>query len=268
MLSFHNLIQEKMTQAVCLLCLGILSVSPLSEAAPRIEVSLSRSANLQSESSRDAERSMDLEILAATPLSEKWTGSLSAALTKQESGPKDTLISDLSAGFRNLFWQASESWSLAALLTAIFPASRASVERDRLQGAGTAAVRASRKFSWIDVSYQLGWRQNVHEFEVNRDFSPNIQSVLSHRVLLGVPLFSQLSFSGDYIYRQARTYGGFDRQNFTFYSSLSWAATPNFQVFLGTTNEGPAFKANGSDSNLAFFTENTSSISGGITYVF
>lgn len=232
-----------------------------------LEVGLEKSSNLRSEDSRDLDASTGIALSPSWEISKRFTLTGKVGVDKQEVGPKDTLISDSTLGLNIKGYKFNQNFSMLHILSGLIPTSKKSQEVDHLQSAVSLGNRLVLDSRYGKFSYTLGMRRNFHEFVLNVDDSPNLEYILSHRILMDVPLIGDFSLSGDFIYRNAWTYRNFERQSFSFAVDLGYAVTETFSVYVGTTNEGSALKANGKDSNLDLYNENSSVIRAGVTYV-
>ncbi|MES3038524.1 MAG: hypothetical protein V4736_11520 [Bdellovibrionota bacterium] len=245
------------------------ATSPEGAAKPwAIEMNLERSATVIAEKDPNSNIATSITVIPSYKLTDKLTLSARTDIEKTENGQRETKFADSSLTLSLKGFKLSPTFSTVHFLAGVVPTSEKSQQDDKLKGAASLTNRIVGEFAIGTYSYSLGFRRNVHEFEVSRDGKPTIKQTLSHRLLGETKLFgSKFSFAHDLTYRNGWTYNDSQRQSFTFGLDLAYAATEKFSTYIGTTNEGSALRANGRDSNLELYNENTSVLRAGLTYV-
>lgn len=230
-------------------------------------INLDRTANFYKASDDGGQVANSLTIAPSFKISEKLSLSSVVILSQDDitknSDWADTLIS-LTYKTLNL----SDSWSLANRIGAIVPTSNKSKKSDLLTGAASTGVSLNYAGAQMSSVSSLSLRFNSHKFTVNNDFSPNVQRVVTARQQFSFQLNSLWSLETDYILRRGYTYRDFERDTFSSSIGLNYQTSKELSLSVGLGNEGSVLKANGKDSNLAFYNENDSTVSGGVTYAF
>jgi len=189
-------------------------------------------------------------------------------LNKQDSGQKETTFSNTQIGLSIKGKKINEQLETVHALTGTLPTNKDSQQVDRLKGA--IALANGLKYNGVHViaTYLLGIAKNIHEYTVNADGTPNVEYTLTNSVELVFPLNDQFAISTSGLFKNGRTYGGYQRSAFAFSADLNYEIIKNFAVNLGTSNEGAAVKANGSDSNISAYDDKSSVYRLGLSYVY
>jgi hypothetical protein len=154
----------------------------------------------------------------------------------------------------------------------ILPTNEDSIEKDRLKSA--ASIEPSIKQDlrvWslpATIEYRLGYRQNVHEYNVNASGDANIQWTLSQVLEAGIEIIDSLELSISGIWQSARTYKNFERSKFIISEELRYGVTKNWNLFVGHSNEGSLQPAERQGSTIKAFDEKSSVISAGLGFDF
>ena len=186
-------------------------------------------------------------------------------VTKENSGARQTTISNTPVSLVIKGIKLSEQFKTLHSVTATAATNEETQKRDRLKGAIGITNGIGYESTFAKIEYRLGISKNFHEFTVNSENSPNVEYRLANTLTLLVPVTEKLSITAAGLYRLGRTYGGFQRSNFTFDADIVYDVTGKFSLNLGTSNDGNALKANGVDSNIEAYNENTSVVRAGIS---
>lgn len=229
-------------------------------------IALERSSNLFTNESGNQESSTDLSLTPSYKINSNFTTSANAIISRQETGNKDTTISNTTLVLGYTGYKFENGAQLAHSLRGVIPTNEEIRKRDRLNTAIGIRNQITHSIGAFDLGYKLTLTRNFHEFNVNADGAANVEISLSHILELTFNLNDKLSISQVGSIRQGRTYGGFNRTSFSADTDLSYAASKSLAINVGTSTEGSAFKANGTDSNIELFNENKSLIRAGLSF--
>lgn len=177
----------------------------------------------------------------------------------------------LSFAFKPTIWKMNDSFNarFSYSLTATIPNSQTSVKKDQLQTAlsgkiGFALTPATEGFS-VAVGITAG--RNFHAYEEDINGSVLNQYSSNQNLSLGYSI-GDWSVSADFINRSRWTYKGNSKSSFEISEEIGYSINDNYSVAIGHTNAGSTLKANGTDSNIDIYNENTSMVYGtlGISY--
>jgi len=252
------------------------SVKASQEKSFSISGLLSRSRNLVD--FKDGSRSDSLEVLVI-PSFKTAIGKLSLRLAFAEdlndsentaNGFADTIAS---YSLPPIKWvQPNFTTSLAFSLSGVAPTSKVSQKQTQLRGALSTAVAAgisgeTRDYGSFSAGLSISAGRSFHAYEEDINGAVLAQ-YSSNQILTAGYSIAKFSFDFEFWNRSRWTYQNNVRQNFILSQELGYAVTPNFSVAIGHTNEGSALKANGQESNIELFDEDSSTIYGslGVSY--
>jgi len=230
-------------------------------------MALERSSNLVKDDSPLDNTATDLTLIPKWTFNKNWGFSVRSIIEKEEGGARNTTFADTSISLGRQGYKFNGTYSLSHSVAGYMPTNQQNHEDTSFQGAAALGTKFLAHYSWLDAFYALSLRRNVHEFMVAADGSENIQYLLSHAIGLELPITSKWKLSSDAVYRQGWTYHNYQRQTFLFAFDINYEAIKNLTFNLGTSNEGSALKANGQNSNMRFFDDNSSVLRAGVTYV-
>ncbi|PIS11920.1 MAG: hypothetical protein COT73_01330 [Bdellovibrio sp. CG10_big_fil_rev_8_21_14_0_10_47_8] len=230
-------------------------------------VGLERSSNLIEEGSPRDNTATDLLLRPSWTLNENWTLSNRTIFEQEETGPRNSSLSDSEFRLSLKGAQLNDQFSLTHSISGYAPTNEENRKKNSFQGAATARTGIKAVYPLGEFSYGMSLRRNFHEYKVSSENSPNIEYSLSHAISGRIPLSTKWSVESLGIFAQGRTYGGLERQNFSFDFDVVFEAIKDFSINLGTSNKGSALKANGHDSNIKAFDEHSSVLRLGVSYV-
>ncbi|MFZ3228961.1 MAG: hypothetical protein WA160_02060 [Pseudobdellovibrio sp.] len=214
------------------------------------------------------ESSTDYVLALGYKVSDLVSFSAKGGITKENTGPGNTLASNTAVAMGIKGYKVNEELITVHSILGVLPTSEASQKTDRLKGAVGISNGIRYVIPFGSFEYRLGLSKNVHEYNFNAEGSANIEYSLSNSMDIKIPVTEKFSISALGKYKNARTYGGFERSAFELHGDLNYDFTENFGVNLGTSNEGAGLKANGVDSNIAAYNENTSVYRAGLSYTY
>ncbi len=145
-------------------------------------------------------------------------------------------------------------------VTAVLPMSQYSVKKDQLQTALSGKIAFSlmpadgNGFGFIS-GISLG--RNFHSYE--EDINGNVLNQYSSNQNVGISYsYNDWSLSADFVNRTRWTYKNSVKSTFEMSEKIGYSINPSFSASVGHTNSGATLKANGADSNVDLYNENTS----------
>lgn len=234
-------------------------------------VDLSRTTSLQREGdvSRVAENSLLLS--PSFKLNDSLKLAALGILTQEETGERNTTFSNLQLGLSYKAIPFNENLSVTPVVTAFLPTDTVNNKNDKFQGGLGVSGRFSIDPKWkypMTALYTLGVAKNVHEYTLNAFGSPNIEYKMANALTLNLPIAYGFSADLTGAYTSAWTYRGYVHTRFDLIERITYEATAKWSMYVSHSNGGSAVKANGRDSNIDLYDENTSVISAGTSYVF
>jgi hypothetical protein len=160
-----------------------------------------------------------------------------------------------------LNWFKDSKTKIGYFLTAVVPASKISTKRDQLQTSvsGKINLSAAPKEDGVSAGVSVSAGRNFHAYE--EDINGNVLNQYSSNQTLSLGYsYGSLSLSLDYIHRTRWTYRGNIKEAFELDEEIGYDLTKNINIAIGHTNAGAALKANGADSNIDFYNENSSMV--------
>lgn len=215
-----------------------------------------------------SERESATSILLAPSykLSGVATLSAKAILNKDNYGPRNTTLSHTTISLAIKGFQLSDKLTTTHALLGVIPTDEQARKEDRLQGAIGISNGLKLDTQLAQLDYKLQLKRNFHEYTVNFEGRPNIEYTLSNALAVTIPITDKFSFISAGIYKNGRTYKGFERTSFELNFDINYDFTPQLSLNLGTSNDGNALKANGVDSNISAYNEDTSVSRLGLSY--
>lgn len=232
----------------------------------RLSLALTKSSNLYKEGSADREASTEFALAPSYQLTQDLSFKLATSVVQEDTGARNSSLSNTSL---TLAAKGPSNKDLASQfsLSGIAPTNEDDRKTQRLRGAVSIGANVSQSLKSVSLGYGLSIKRNFHEFTINSSGSPNIQYSLSHKLSLDADISSRWSVGLSGAYRQGWTYKDFQRSLYAFEAGLNYGFSKNWQASMGLSTEGNALKANGRDSNIKFYDENTSALQAGVTFV-
>jgi len=248
------------------------ALKPESEkSAFSIAGQIANESNLQSAESTNRESQTVLTLLPAWEIGVLKL-SLTSELSKEQQGEEKLAISDTRVSLTHKPLELIEGLSTRSRVSYIAPTNEDSIEKDRLKSAGSLEgflKQDLRRWSVpLVIEYRLGYRQNIHEYNINSDGDPNLQWIISQLATIGIEIIEGLEITIEGLWRNARTYKNFERTDFSVSEEISWEVTKNWSLFVGHSNRGSLQPAERQGSSLKAFDEKSSVIHGGIGFEF
>lgn len=234
-----------------------------------INLGLEMGEKVSKDETAPKENSVSILIAPSYKINDLLTTSGRITINQDNYGQHETTASDATLGLAIRGFVLSEHFKTSHSLGTIIPVSDKSVKTDRLQGSIAVTNGITYSNDYFDLSYRLGLTRFFHEFKQNANGSPNIQYRLSQAIELKAPLFTEKLYATTSLaYRIARTYRDFERFGFIYDADLNYDFTEKLAANIGTSNDGSALKANGVDSNIQAYNEDTSVYRIGVSYTY
>lgn len=230
-----------------------------------LELGIEYSQKIAKEEQGQRESSTDFQLAPAYKINPTFTAAGKIVFSKENSGARQSSSSNttLTLGIKGI--KINETLETLHSVGTVIPTNEDSIKRDHLKSSLAISNGLRWKTDLAKVDYKLGLSKNFHEFTVNAEGSPNIEYRLTNSLEITVPLTDKFSVSTLGIYRLGRTYKGFERTSFEINADLIYDVLENLSINIGTSNDGNALKANGVDSNIQAYNENTSVIRAGLS---
>lgn len=240
-----------------------------------IKASITRSSSLID--FQDGSRSDSMDYMVSPSLKVSFgTFSTVLAYSQDLRNVYDKRASDwadipLSFAFKPTTWKMNDSFNgrITYSLTATIPNSQTSVKKDQLQTSlsgkiGFALTPATEGFS-VAVGISAG--RNFHAYEEDINGSVLNQYSSNQNLSLGYSI-GDWSVGADFVNRTRWTYKGNTKSAFEISEEIGYSINDNFSAAIGHSNAGSTLKANGTDSNIDIYNENTSMVYGtlGLSY--
>lgn len=241
------------------------SAKQKSKAAFGLDLGIEYSQKVAVEEEGERESSTDITVAPSYKINSVLTATGKAIFTKENSGARQSSVSNTSLTLGIKGFKFNESLETLHSVGTAIPTNEESIKQDRLKTSVSLMNGLRWKNPFAKVEYKLGLAKNFHEYTINAEGSPNIEYRLTNSLEISVPLTDKFSISTLGIYRLGRTYKGFQRNTFEIHADLNYDILEKLTINIGTSNEGNALKANGVDSNIAAYDENSSVIRAGLS---
>lgn len=214
----------------------------------------------------DLENYLDLVFVPSYKLTDLLTVFGKVALSQQLNGVQDTLVSDTEVGLSVKGLKINDRWSTLHSIAVVAPTSEKSQEVNKLKGAISINNGIAFSKNILTVKYILGLSRSFHEFEQNIDGEFMNEYGIKNTLDVKIQATEKLAASVVGIYRTAITYVNTPRYAFELHSDLGYDFTPQLSANVGVSNAGSALAANGLDSNISLYSEDTSYWRAGLFY--
>jgi len=232
----------------------------------KLEFGLEHSQNVSVDELSRRSSSLDLGFGLMFKVNDNSSLFYKSALSRSNTPPNDTEMSDSIIGLSIKGYEITEQFRTSHALLSIIPTSEKSQKENRLFAGVGMSNGLSYSTDFITTSYSLSVARNFHEYDFNADGLANIQYSLGHKVELSIAFAEKWSFVNSGTYKTAWTYANKQRFAFEYHSDLVFDASDKMSLNLGTSNVGNALKANGQDSNIKVYDENTSILRAGLNF--
>ncbi len=231
-----------------------------------ILMAVQASSNLYKEDSPDREASTDLEINPSVYLGNGFSLQTDTIISKEQSGPRNTTISNTKIILTKAGPKLGD-WGTALLMGGTAPTDE-NLRRDESYQGG-ASLGGSIKGSplkYVELAYTLSGGRNFHGYDRTAAGDANVQYTITHKLALAYEFIPKWSLYGIGSYKNGWTYQNSERSSYTNEFGLGYQVAKNWEISGSISNEGKAFKANGQDSNIKVYDQNTTVIQAAVTF--
>ena len=202
------------------------------------------------------ESGMELAMTPGYKINDTFALSGAFSMIQSSTEDKKPMASNTQVILAMKGWELTPSIKTVHGTTLVLPTSQVSRETDKLQAAfGINSGIKMILHPKFEMTYRLGLTRNVHEFTINANGSANVEYRLSNSLNMKLVLTDKINIVATGVYRVGRTYQGFERTDFQFDGDINYDVLKSLSFNIGTSNAGPALKANGVDSNISVFDE-------------
>lgn len=233
-----------------------IPTAPPKPSAWSLGMGLEYSENVAQVEDGPKESGMELAITPGYKINDTFALSGAFSIIQASTEDKKPLASNTQIGLSMKGWNLNSSIQSVHGASLILPTSEVSQKTDKLLSA--VGINSGLKMALhpkFEMTYRLGVTRSFHEFTINANGSANVEYRLSNSLNLKLNLTEKINVVTAGTYRIGRTYQGFERTDFTFDGDINYDAFENLSINLGTSNAGPALKANGVDSNISVYDE-------------
>lgn len=213
------------------------------------------------------QESMDLSVGVGYSLSETFKASVRGILSKENTEGQQTLASDTRVSLAMRGFYLSPAVTTLHSVSGVIPTSQKSKEQDGLLGAVSVSNGLRYAGPIFDVQYRLGLGQNFHEYNFNANGAANVEQTISHSLNTQIKVTNKFYLTSLGVYRWGRTYGKKERSSFEVHGDLNYDVTSKMTLNFGTSNAGQALRANGVESNISAYDEDSAVIRAGVSIV-
>ena len=252
---------------------------PAVESGPKYSVEASISRNTSLVDFQDGSRSdgMDLTVKPSVVLSFgkfSTTIAYSQNLRDQYSTTEND-FADIPISFSlkptELNWIKNFDTKIGYSTTVVIPVSQLSTKKDQLQTSISAKIALSIAPSNDGDGFSIGTSvsagRNFHAYDEDINGSVLNEYSSNQGLNLGYAL-GNWSITVDYLNKTRWTYQNNVKSTFELSEELGYQINKMFAVALGHTNAGSTLKDNGTDSNIDFYNENSSTVYGSLTLTY
>lgn len=202
------------------------------------------------------ESGMEMALTPGYKINETFTLSGAFSMIQMSTEDKKPTASNTQVLLAMKGWELTPSIKTVHSATLVLPTSQVSRETDKLQAAfGVTSGMKMTLHPKFETTYRLGLSRNIHEYNINANGSANVEYRLSNSLNIKLILTEKLNLVATGVYRIGRTYEGFERTDFQFDGDINYDVFESLSINVGTSNSGPALKANGVDSNISVYDE-------------
>ncbi len=223
----------------------------------------------------DIDRSVDTQFvfMPSIQLNEDLKLGVKLALIQNILHERETKLKNTKLSLSHSALSLNPFLSIIPSISATFPTDTILPRRDSFLSAATAQAKVAFDFSRIGLTQlslltSMAATKNAHEFETNRLGESNTSLSLLASLNTTLHILQTLSLE---LYGERSvgfTYQGTSKNNFELTETLSYTFTPQTSFSLGHSNAGAAYRENGTDSRVALFNPNDSTVFVGMTIIF
>jgi len=236
-----------------------------------ITMGLQRSSNFYKEDSTDRDVETQLDINPSVYLGRGFTLLSDTIFTKQEAGSGKLGASNSDVSNTKIILSKegpafNRDWGTAFLLGGTAPTNQENRDKESYQGGASLGAKLLGQIKYVALTYTLTGTRNFHGYTVTADGDPNVQYSLGHKLTIDYEFIEKwtLSFIGSY--KDGWTYKGFQHSSYTNEIDIGRQIGKYWTLSAGIGNEGGAFNANGTESNIKVYDKNTTVVQAAVTF--
>jgi len=231
----------------------------------KFELGMEYSQNVSVDELSRRESGVDIGLSLSYKLTDFSSLLAKTAFSRSNNPPNNTEVTDTLVGMSLKGYDFSKTVNSAHALLVILPTSEKSKKENRLYSGLVISNGINYNGDILKAGYSISLGRSFHEFNINANNVPNIEYNVSNKISLNIGLSEKFSINNEFIYKTAWTYASKQRFSYEYHSDLMFEASDKWALNLGTSNAGNALKANGLDSNINVFDENTSIVRAGLS---
>jgi hypothetical protein len=236
-----------------------------------ITMGLQEGSNLYKEESTDRDMETQLELIPSAYLGRGFTLSADTIITRQEAGSgklgaSNTDLSNTKIILTKEGPAINRDWGTAFLMGGTAPTNQENRDQESYQGGASLGAKLSGQIKYVAITYTISGTRNFHGYTLTADGDPNVQYVLGHKLTIDYEFIEKWTLSFIGAYKDGWTYKNFDHQSYTNEIDLGRQIGKYWTLSAGISNEGGAFKANGTESNIKVYDQNTTVVQAAVTF--
>jgi hypothetical protein len=233
-------------------------------------VSFAYSGNSYEENDPGASRSYGIESTLSYKLSEFWSVTSIIGGEKELVGRQEIHMSNTPIKLSYKRFVLLDVFKVENRLTATLPTNDEIARDTSYRGGVNLGSDFKHEFKAIPVDfvYGFGVTRNLHGYELDREGSPNIEYSIIHSIALVGHLGKKVNLLGAMSVKNGKTYVGAEKTTFLGKAGVEVEVTKSFSAGVEINNEGDALKADGRESNISLYNENTTVLGAGLSYNF
>lgn len=201
-----------------------------------------------------------------------WTASAILSVSQSHTGEEKTELSNGVLAATYTGWKVSPAFHITPQGRVQLPLNE-DARVNSFQTALEGRLRGTISFDPLGVKglsayAEPGFTRFFHEFSTRINGQSNNRTRFRNALNARYAFNDQWDIQSLYISYSNWTYKGSQVSSFSLIQELGYRANSAWRVALGHENSAGTLEANGSDSNVDFFDENSSQIYGNVTYTF
>lgn len=237
-----------------------------------LRMSMEAASSFHEANAYERKSETSLEIAPSFALTQKLSLSAVSVISREFDAAATTTLSNTKLTVAHAPLMISKMSGITPSISATLPTNKFAVDKDTYKGAAGVGFSMANDLQSLKlplvVSVRTGYERSFHELTLNADSNANIRERIREGINVRWILGSKWSLSVDAMATQAWTYRGSVRNRFDLAQDLSFDVDSKLGLYIGHSNGGSAYKANGRDSNIALFDSSSSMLRAGASYVF
>ncbi len=237
------------------------NISAEAQSAPAkdlsVSLSLESSSNFYKEDSPDRENSSSFTISPSYTINQNHSLAGEFAVNRDEVKGGESSVSNTSISLSQKLGSLNRDISAKASLGGVLPTNETDRKEKSYQGSVSLGGSLKGEFKLATINYSLKGTRNIHEFTQSSDGSSNVQYSITNALSADFEFAKVWTLSLSGIAKVGWVYQGSTRQSYGNEIALSNQISKSIALSAGLRNDGAAFKADGSTSNVKIYDQNT-----------